>query len=481
MDKVKAFGVLVFLSTMSLTINGTRLYGYDLPTHQVITERAVSVSLLQSYLRQDLGLVRGVDELILGRSVNDWITLGARTEDIPATRVRHHFHNPLRPWAESGLLFGIKLGESSLLWNQDSRQDGYLLAGTGSWSWQNARKQYLEALAGSTESQRERAFANLFRSLGQGTHLLQDATVPAHVREDPHLNVILPFTNFQFPTPDGYETWALNNQGPVNAIISLAPKAPPLSIFSATGNGRAPSPVARLFDTDRLEAGNSGILSDPALGITEITNGNFLSRSTIFRDFALPRASDLVLEQPIDEIVDGRVQRYFSRPLLTGETVTRFVREGMLRRSLRAFNLSPGISSSWVLDDRVHADYARFLLPRAVGYSASLLDYFFRGKLNVDVSNDPTDMSLVRVEGTNGSTDKLDGGTLELYSEDSNGARIAATPVGTNTVTANPGQPISAVFRLPGNSDKLMAVYKGKLGDEAPQDDFPGAVIGKVS
>ncbi len=402
-----------------------------------------------------------------------------RAEDIPATRVRHHFHNPLRPWAQSGLTFGIKLGESSLLWNQELRQDGYLLAGTGSWSWQNARKQYLEALAGSTKTQREKSFADLFRSLGQGTHLLQDATVPAHVREDPHLNVIIPFTNFQFPTPDGYETWALNNQASVNAIIGLAPKTPPLSIFSATGNSRAPSPVARLFDTDRFEAGNSGILSDPALGITEFTNGNFLSRSTIFRDFTLPRAIDLALEQRIDEIIDGRVERYFSRPLPTGETVTRFVREGMLRRSLRAFNVSPAISSSWVLDDRVHADYARFLLPRAVGYSASLFDYFFRGKLNVDISNDPTDMSLVRVEGTNGSTEKLDGGTLELYSEDSNGARIAATPVGTNTVTADPGQPISATFRLPGNSDKLMAVYKGKLGDEAPEGDFPGAVIGK--
>ena len=64
-----------------------------------------------------------------------------------------------------------------------------------------------------------------------------------------------------------------------------------------------------------FEAGNSGILSDPALGITEFTNGNFLSRSTIFRDFALPRASDLVLEQPIDELIDGSVERYYSKPL----------------------------------------------------------------------------------------------------------------------------------------------------------------------
>jgi hypothetical protein len=477
---VKRIGIwMAFLLETISPLALTEAIAYDLSVHSALAERAANVSSVGSFLKDDLGMRNGLQTLFNNQTVLDLLRKGAESEDIPATRVRHHFHNPLRPWTQAGLTFGFDLGESSLLWNQEARQDGYLLAGSGSWSWHNARKQYLEALGGSTKTQREKSFADLFRSLGQGTHLLQDATVPAHVREDPHLNVILPFTNFQFPHPDGYEKWSLNNAASAIAIIGLAPKIPPLSIFSATGNSRAPSPVARLFDTDRFEAGNSGTLSDPALGIAEFTNGNFLSRSTIFRDFTLPRAIDLILDQPMDEVIDGGVQRYFSKALPTGETVTRFVREGMLRKWLRAFSSSPSVSSSWVLDDRVHADYARLLLPRAVGYSASLFDYFFRGKLNVDVSNDPTDMSLVRVEGTNGSTEKLDGGTLELYSEDSNGARIAAIPVGTNTVTALPGQPISATFRLLANSEKLLAVYKGKLGDEAPQGDFPGAVIGK--
>jgi hypothetical protein len=471
--------ILLCIATISSLPALSKAFSYDLPVHSALAERAANVSSIGSFLKDNLAMPNSLQTLFNNQTVLDLLKKGAESEDIPATRVRHHFHNPLRPWTEAGLTFGIRLGESSLLWNQESLQNGYLLAGTGSWSWHNARKQYLEALGGSTKSQREKSFADLFRSLGQGTHLLQDGTVPAHVREDPHLNVFVPFTNFHFPDPDGYEKWSLNNGASATAIIGLAPKMPPLSIFSATANSRAPSPVARLFDTDRFEAGNSGILSDSVLGIAEFTNGNFLSRSTIFRDFALPRASDLVLEQPIEELIDGSVQRYYSKPLSTGETVTRFVREGMLKKWLRFASSFPGVSSSWVLDDRVHADYAKFLLPRAVGYSASLFDYFFRGKLNVDVINDPADMSLVRVEGTNGSTEKLDGGTLELYSEDSTGARIAATPVGTNTVTADPGQPISATFRLAGNSDKLMAVYKGKLGDEAPQGDFPGAIIGK--
>jgi hypothetical protein len=28
----------------------------------------------------------------------------------------------------------------------------------------------------------------------------------------------------------------------------------------------------------------------------------------------------------------------------------------------------------------VHEDYARELIPRAIGYSAELIDYFFRGR-----------------------------------------------------------------------------------------------------
>ena len=34
------------------------------------------------------------------------------------------------------------------------------------------------------------------------------------------------------------------------------------------------------------------------------------------------------------------------------------------------------------LDDKVHADYGRKLFPRAIGYSAGLIDYFFRGKID---------------------------------------------------------------------------------------------------
>jgi hypothetical protein len=38
------------------------------------------------------------------------------------------------------------------------------------------------------------------------------------------------------------------------------------------------------------------------------------------------------------------------------------------------------------LDDHVMADYGAHLFPRAIGYSAGLIDYFFRGKMNTSPS-----------------------------------------------------------------------------------------------
>src|SRR3990172_4063427 len=467
-----------------------KLNAYDLPTHQAIAERAVGVTSLSSYLRNQLGLRGGVAETFLGQRVDQWIISGAQFEDIPDARVRHHFHNPLRPWGQAGLTFlGVQLGESSVMWNQEPQQDSYLFAGNGSWSWHNARKQFFDALTGTAKAQREKSFADLFRSLGQGTHLLQDATVPAHVRDDAHLNVPVPFVNIYFPDPDGYEKWALNNGAVAGTFIGLEPTVPPLSIFTPTGDSQAPSPVARLFDTDRFQAGNSGILSDPALGIAEFTNGNFLSESTIFRDFTLPRATELAFNQPIEEIVDGSVERYYSRTLPTGETVPHFVREGMLRKALRAVNLSPDISSSWVLDERVHADYARLLLPRAVGYSAALLDYFFRGRLkgvlrrvNGPIANIGDFIPIyvftlpytVELKLTNESTEQMQG-DFRLYIDRPDGTRTQLWEWTQQTLAAGATQALS--FTVPhafGDVELFFVVFQGRLGQE------DGAVAGSM-
>jgi hypothetical protein len=55
------------------------------------------------------------------------------------------------------------------------------------WSWQNARDYELRGLTGRTSDDRKTDLANMFRSLGQVVHLLQDASQPEHVRNEQHL------------------------------------------------------------------------------------------------------------------------------------------------------------------------------------------------------------------------------------------------------------------------------------------------------
>jgi hypothetical protein len=165
-------------SLIILTILTTnRLAAYDIPTHQSITNRAANISSLNKYLQTRLGFKEGTQEIILGLTVQDRVGQGSRSEDVPGFRVLNHFHNPLQPWAQAGLgdyIFGVIpiFGQSSVLWSQNLNQSP-----GGKWSWSDARRQYNDALTKSSKSERDQSFADLFRSLGQLTHLVQDAQV----------------------------------------------------------------------------------------------------------------------------------------------------------------------------------------------------------------------------------------------------------------------------------------------------------------
>lgn len=178
--------------------SSTSGWAYDVETHRELAKRAVTVSSLDAVLKTELTFPDGQRTMFSlspgkpAKQADEWVRDGAQSEDEPFTRARNHFHNPLRLWGEAGLQWPVLPdGQSSVLWQQNPAQGP-----GGRWSWQDARQRYLRALSASTEPERNRAFAELFRNLGQLTHLVQDATVPAHVRNDPHL----PFVN-----PDGYE------------------------------------------------------------------------------------------------------------------------------------------------------------------------------------------------------------------------------------------------------------------------------------
>ncbi|MBI4522525.1 MAG: hypothetical protein HY695_01795 [Deltaproteobacteria bacterium] len=462
---------LVWLAVLIvyLAIGSRYLFAYDVETHGAIAQQAVAVSSLDRILKDDFGLGDGIGSMFGGKSVQRWITDGAASEDVPVWRALNHFHNPLYqanatgqgPWSQAGL----SDYQSSVRWAQNPNQN----SGGGIWSWVTARQRLLAAQTAATKQRRDQALADTFRAIGQLAHLVQDMSVPAHVRNDPH------------PISDGYEDWVPRNRNLINSIIAGAPIYPTQSIFSLgipIPDPIAREPVARLWDTDQYTGANPAMTLSPSIGLAEYTNANFFTDDTLLRDFPFPARSSLALRPvPEPEPKKQELRRYFRKDR-DGDTIEHIAVPSALYKFLPDALKDKKIG----LDSRVYEDYARKLIPRAVGYSAALIDHFFRGQLDVDLFNDPENPGQVRVEGTNGSAEKLDGGTLTIYADNPDGVRSAAEALEPNlTVVADAGQPVlSAFFVAPEDAERFVAVYQGKLGEEKPEGGSPGGVIEKV-
>lgn len=450
---------------------------YDVATHRELSLRAVEASRLAEVLREDLGLRGPSGPSLLDRAPETWVSEGGGLEDWPDFRVRNHFHNPWRPWSDAGLRVGVSLGQSSVLWSQDPEQDVTSAGlGGGTWSWPATRQRYRIALTAEAPSEREKHLAQTLRGLGHLMHLVQDAAVPAHVRNDPHLFLV---------DPDPYEDWVgqARKNGALFRDLAGPPVHPTVSLLAPTPEPRAAVPVAGLIDSRIFLGLNGDALAGPSLGMAEYTSGNFVSKGTRFTgEFAWPRMPDL--EAQFLEEERGRFRRYFRKDR-DGARVEHFVAEGMLFGAIQDA-LGRPLPESFVLSGRVHQDYAALLLPRAIGHSAALLDYFFRGRLDVELAEDDASPSGFVLRGSNASAEALGaGGTLTVYADDaSGGRRPASDPAARLQVAVPPGAALPPVplTSIPPDAERFVAVYEGTLGGEAanPEAGFGGAVIGRV-
>jgi len=106
-------------------------------------------------------------------------------------------------------------------------------------------------------------------------HLVQDASVPEHVRNDIH---ILPVYEDAVEITRTKKTaiWDEWTKNP----ISFAP-----SILNMPTPRQAPVPISRIVDTDQYEKEDGYDITktkSSEIGISEYTNANFLSGDTMF-------------------------------------------------------------------------------------------------------------------------------------------------------------------------------------------------------
>lgn len=127
-------------------------------------------------------------------------------------------------------------------------------------------------------------------------------------------------------------------------------------------------------------------------GLSEYSNANFVSDDTIFSsDFPFPRSSGLDKQFPkviIDYVADEKAL-YASRIKAgEGEAIEHFLRVTYLQRKLDDIGASHIYDRSYSLDDTCYKDYVTKLIPPTVGYSAALINYFFRGVLEISLPED---------------------------------------------------------------------------------------------
>jgi hypothetical protein len=363
-----------------LTIGPVRPTGpahaLNVQTHALVNQVAAQNIAMDAFLKSEIGLLRGIEESVRRRTVVQWLGEGGIRED-DNIRFLSHFHDPLHgaPWTTAGL---GGLFESSIRWMQRD--------GTQSWSWQRARQHFATALMSTDPLEREQAWADTFRALGQLMHLVVDASVPEHVRNDAHPGESI-CRHLGRRCFGSYEYWLSDAQGANPGsfratYLSVPVSFDPVILRGPTGDGLAPVPVARLIDADMYDGSDPNITAtNPAIGLAEFANANFFSEDTATGGYPFPDWSRLVPSRhPAPRT--GRIRAYFAKGAGDGIAVDPAVAECVLYEAATGHGVVEPISRRCA-DERVWDATASHVLPRAVGYARGLLDYFLRGRIEI--------------------------------------------------------------------------------------------------
>ena len=471
-----------------------KAFGLSEDTHLAINEeiatRDINGFSLDAYLSSQLGFVKGIKEELNGidadnknrtKQVIKWLGYGGVQEDRPGewyhylplvgkpTRSVNHFHNPLKPWNESGLndkILGVLSykGQSQVLWAQDLNQNV-----GGKWSWQDARTYFYSGLTAKVKSERDNNFADTFRAIGQLMHLVHDASVPEHVRNDAH---VMPAyeaeaENIRLKQSDLWRTW-INKPIPFDKSILDIPTDP-----------LAPTPISRIIDTDFYTGQNPEITTNSRIGLAEYTNANFLSRDTMFTDdlnsthrhyAPYPKGSNTILW------TDSSNNRRYLKKLNDGDYITHLAVASILYNDRLKYFPQYHNSLPVGLDDKCYDEYASLLIPRAVGYSAGLLNYFFRGDINLKYESGTNPGYVI----TNNSDEDMSG-TFQVFYDKKDDNRTELWS-GTLSINAH-GKSGRVDFQEPDpqyakEPGRYILVFRGTLGNE--KDAVAGRVAGRL-
>lgn len=493
---------------------------YDQEMHKTLSDAAVTKSVLVS----DFSVFDGVGLASIEVQVfrvspseslraRELIVRGADLEDVPFPRSRHHF-------------FDVQHGGRGLhaIWPfVGEPSPDFILESAPQYSYASAVDHFRDALAGATQQERELSWAALFETLGHVIHHIQDMAQPEHVRNDVHVNL----SESEDLFGEGwFELYSNRFEGRSKWQPLLAQAGPPVRMARARHFWSAPP----------------GTLP---LGMADFTSRNFVSKDTNFAYrggaavadpiFPLPPAPDLdapgvtnkvpltdprlglanakvlcdalrsdpningTAEEPCElEFVALPIRGHDgAEPAINTEAVSLSLFDQYLRGFGRAYSHATPDYEGYTVVDRLFTlnkynfnSAFKYLIPRAVTYSAGLIDHFFRGRLEFVTSEANGDRVTVYFRNVSPAGEAFGSGQFHLYYESADGTRkelpiisgatLSAGQLargGTHGITATVAEDLDLL------KSKAFAVsFKGTIGEEeaaaAVAFDVPGLYHG---
>jgi hypothetical protein len=265
---------------------------------------------------------------------------------------------------------------------------------------------------------RRLCWATTLNALGHVLHLIQDSAQPQHVRNDRHnppdeegLSGVLGSpgaTNMATRTYEIFVNWRATGD---EISSGLAERHIFRQMFAKQSEGPTPLvlsngyPIPRFaqpadYLTSRARTHDNSVAAvNSRRGMADFTNRNFFSRNTLFSsDYPLPAPNRADAGWAIEEAVIphasgfGEVREREFRWLPTDAVAPAFVDPALAATERRIPLAHDSLWSSFAEQTLsyfrgvplgAYRTQADVLVPRAVAYSAGMIDFFFRGALTV--------------------------------------------------------------------------------------------------
>ena len=450
--------LMLFSATLALTRPSLSPAWEPATTHAGLTEQAALSSKLQTRLVEQLGLPRGLFEPLIVppqdavslftvlRTHNPtdgyvpdqrgrlyalgWLVAGAAIADAPLSFAGNHFLDPssgkgLTDASVSSARQRLRRRRVARAAGQDMARQGiaapdWVLHPDNPMNLDGFLAQYEKAVRARTPGERSRHVAGALLAAGAILHVLQDMGSPSHVRNDYAAHL----------TPLGNDTLDLGSR--FERIASLA--------FGRLG---VPAPQEGVVSAPDLR---SFFTAEDGSGLADRTAARWFSANTLPRARRLPTR---LTPEAIQRLLTASLRRPAPEPTLPLDLFAAASPGGAHLANEQGVCLAGyrvvRSTLAWFLDDECMLDQIRAILPEVARYSTGLLDWLFRGAL--DLSR--TGQNLVATSPGL----KLGAGKVEFLWDDNLGVRtsyhtVDAEPMAKGDVTARAPLPPEAATRI---------------------------------